>query len=250
MGKYQNAFVLICSLTKSRASRILWILEELGLDYEVKVYQRTPQFLAPKELLEVWPTGVSPILLVYRDGSSEPYQVAESGHIASYLVRNYDTKGVLTPDTKDDAELVDYYLHFAEGSLQPHLVSMLVGNVAQNSAPWPANYFVGAVVSKMNAGYYIKRLVRNLKFLDQQLEKKGGGYFVGNKLSAADIILAFPINENLFNNQERMNAMGLGVNLNEDFPNLYKWHQLIEKEVGRSRAQEKEKSLDQATPKI
>lgn len=225
-------------------------MEELGLDYEVKVYQRTPQFLAPKELLDVWPTGVSPILLVYRDGSSEPYQVAESGHIASYLVRNYDPKGILTPDTKDDAELVDYYLHFSEGSLQPHLVSLFVGDIAQKSSPWPANYLVGAVVSKMNAGYYIKRIVRNIGFLDQQLAKKGGGYLVGNKLSAADIILAFPVIENLFNNQERMNAMGLGVNLNEDFPNLNKWCQLIKKEEGRSRAQEKEKTLNQVAPKI
>lgn len=185
---------------------------------------------------------MSPVLVVYRNGSTEPYKVAESGHIVTYLARNYDPKGILAPKTKDDLELVDYYCHFAEGSVQPHLVSMLVGLMAQKRAPWPTGYLVGAIMSKINSEFYFKRLHTNLKFLDLQLEQKGGGYFVGNKLSGADIILDFPINENLFGGQERIKALGIKLDLKKDLPNLYKWHQLTMKEPGRVRAIEKERA--------
>lgn len=235
----KQELILIFSLSESRASRIVWLLEELELDYEIKVYKRNLDYLAPDELKKVWPTGMSPVLQIFKNGSTEPYTVAESGHIVGYVIRHYDPKGKLTPTSEDDKELMDYYLHFTEGSLQPHLVSMLVGHMATLRAPWPAGGLVKYITGKMNSEFYLKRLLTNLEFLDKQLEKKGGGYFVGDKLSGADIILDFPINENIFGNPERLEKVAKNLNPKKKFPNLYKWHMLTYKQASRVAAAEK-----------
>lgn len=201
-------------------------MEELNLDYEIKFYKRTPLYVAPKELLEVWPTGMSPVLQIFEDGSTEPITLAESGHIISYLINNYDKEGKLTPATAEGKRMVDYYLHFAEGSLQPYLVSLLVGHLAGERSPWGVLFFVRQVMGKINSEYYGKRLITNLHFLDSQLEKKGGGYFVGDKLTGADIILDFPINDNIFGNKSRASMFGIKGTVEELFPNLAKWHKL------------------------
>lgn len=217
-------------------------MEELQLAYEIKVYRRTKDYTAPKELLDVWPTGTSPVLEIYKQGSQESIKLAESGHIIQYLIQHYDTEGKLTPNTAEGKQLADYYLHFAEGSLQPHLVSILVGLFAGQRAPWPANYLVKSIMSRLNSEYYLKRLITNLTFLDKQLEKKGGGYFVGDKLSGADIILDFPINNNIFSDLERTRLIGFQEDVTKLFPNLYKWHQLTTKEPLRIKAEQEEKA--------
>lgn len=214
----------------------------MKLDYDVKVYKRTKEYLAPKELKEVWPTGMSPVLEIIKPGSPNSIKLAESGHIVQYLIQHYDVEGKLTPDTEEGKQLADYYLHFAEGSLQPHLVSILVGTFAVQKAPWPATYLVKAIMSKINSEFYVKRLLTNLDFLDSQLEKKGGGYFVGDKLSGADIILDFPINENIFSDPVRTKLIGVNEDLTKRFPNLYKWHLLTRKLPLRIKAEEEEKA--------
>lgn len=185
---------------------------------------------------------MSPVLEIYKAGSTTPIKLAESGHIVQYLIQHYDVKGKLTPSTPEGKELADYYLHFAEGSLQPHLVSILVGSMAGRRAPWPASYLVNAIMSKINSEYYLKRLMTNLQFLDSQLEKKGGGYFVGDKLSGADIILDFPISDNLFSDPERTKQIGFHEDLTKLFPNLYQWHLLTAKEPLRIKAEQEEKA--------
>lgn len=225
------------SLVDSRALRIVWLLEELQLDYEIKVYPRGADLMAPPELKKVSPMGLSPILEVVKEGKL--LTVLESGHIAQYLVQHYDKAGKLAPRLEDDAELVDYYLHFAEGSLQWHLVALLVGTVAVQRAPWGTKSLVKFIVGKVNLEYYLKRLFSALHFLDSQLEKKGGGYFVGDSLTAADIILDFPINQNVFVDAKPI--MGPAFDPAKQFPNLYKWHLLTTKEPGRARAVDAEK---------
>lgn len=220
----------------------MWLLEELELDFELKVYKRVGGVLAPKELLDVFPTGMSPVLQIFKEGSSEPLTLAESGHIIQYVIQHYDKKGKLTPESDADKELVDYYLHFAEGSLQPHLVSLLVGSVATQRAPWPANYLVKGIVGKINSEYYVKRLQTNLKFLDDRLAKKGGGFFVGNKLTGADIILEFPVAQNVFSNPERARALGLSVTPQEAYPHLYEWTKLVGEQPLRKQAVATEKA--------
>ncbi|KAF3991483.1 hypothetical protein FT663_01342 [Candidozyma haemuli var. vulneris] len=229
-------------LTESRASRIVWLLEELELDFSLKVYHRVKGVLAPKELLDVFPTGMSPVLQIFKEGASEPLTLAESGHIVQYVIQHYDTKGKLTPESDADKEKVDYFLHFAEGSLQPHLVSMLVGQVASQRAPWPTNYLVKGIMGKINSEYYVKRLKTNLKFLDDTLQKKGGGFFVGDKLTGADIILEFPVGQNIFGDEQRAKQLGLDVSPREAFPHLYEWSKLVAGEPLRKKAVATEKA--------
>ncbi|GBL47762.1 hypothetical protein ACI3LY_003367 [Candidozyma auris] len=233
---------LLHYLTNSRASRIVWLLEELELDFELKVYHRVHGVTAPKELLNVFPTGMSPVLQIFKEGSSEPLTLAESGHIIQYVIDHYDHKGKLIPDSEADKEKVGYYLHFAEGSLQPHLVSMIVGEVACQRAPWPAKYLVKFIVSKMNSEYYVKRLKTNLNFLEDTLAKKEGGFFVGDKLTGADIILEYPIVQDLFSDPVRAKNLGLNVKLEEAFPHLYEWTKLIASLPIRQKAMATEKA--------
>lgn len=185
---------------------------------------------------------MSPVLEIYKEGSTTPIKLAESGHIVQYVIEHYDKQGKLTPKTAEDKQLADYYLHFAEGSLQPHFVSILVGMLAGKRAPWPANYLVNAILAKINSEFYLKRLMTNLLFLDSQLEKKGGGFFVGDQLSGADIILDFPINDNLFSDPERTKQIGVNEDLSKKFPNLYKWHLLTTKEPLHVKAAQEEKA--------
>lgn len=215
----------------------------------MKTYPRTKEYMAPRELLEVWPTGMSPVLQIIKpDGSVET--LAESGHIIQSLIRNYDPKKKLTPDTHAGNELAEYYLHFAEGSLQPYLVALLVAHIASQKAPWPSGYLVKFMMKQINSQFYSRRLLTNLQFLDDQLAKKGGSYFVGDKLSGADIILDFPINENLFSDPERVKTLGFDFDLTKKFPNLYKWHQLTMKLPLRQRAVERENKAKKSLARL
>lgn len=194
------------------------------MNYELKIYKRTKEFRAPKELEKVHPLGKSPVIEIIREGK-EPLLLAETGHIIQYVVENYDTTNILKPSTPEEKELVDYYLHFTEASLQGFLVALLVGQIAQTKAPWGTGFLVKLVTSGINSQYFQPELLKSLKFLESQLAKKSTNqYFVGNKLTGADVILSFPIIDNLFSNPARASTISGGeVNLVRDFPNLHAW---------------------------
>lgn len=184
---------------------------------------------------------MSPVLTITKEGC-EPRTIGESGHIVNYLIENYDKEGKFKPVTDDEKELVDFYLHFAEGSVQPHMVSMLVGDIATKQVPWPISFLVGQLFSRINSAFYGKRLLTNFRYLDSQLEKKGGGYFVGDHLTGADFIMEFPINRCLFADSSLSQLLLPGKSLQEEFPNLYKWSQMILKEPLRIEAEERAKA--------
>eukprot|EP00891_Asterochloris_glomerata_P005141 jgi/Astpho2/5141/fgenesh1_pm.00073_%23_9_t len=124
--------VTVHHLENSRSQRILWLLEELQIPYEIKHYARDPKtMVAPKELKAVHPLGKSPVIT---DGN---LTVAESGLIVDYLVDKYG-KGKLAPARSSEAQRLRYefWLHYAEGSLAPLLVFGLVMNHAGDAAPW------------------------------------------------------------------------------------------------------------------
>src|SRR5687768_5409513 len=108
-------------LNNSRSQRVLWLLEELGVPYEIKRYQRDPKtMLAPSSLKKVHPLGKSPVIT---DGE---LTVAESGAIIEYLVERYG-KGTLAPPASAPAHRrYVYWMHYGEGSLMPLLVMKLV----------------------------------------------------------------------------------------------------------------------------
>ena len=169
--------VTLHHLENSRSQRILWLLEELGIEYEIKLYKRDPKTnLAPDELKAIHPLGKSPLIT---DGGKV---IAESAVIVNYLIRNYDKDGRFTtaPDS-EAAQQNEYWLHFAEGSLMPYLVMSLVFTKVK-TAPMP--FFVRPV-AKGIADQVMK------SFIEDHLSKNM--WFAGENMSASDFQMIFPL---------------------------------------------------------
>ncbi|BGP54329.1 hypothetical protein JCM8202_000761 [Rhodotorula sphaerocarpa] len=205
--------VVVHWLEDSRAQRIVWLLQELGLDYEVKHYKRDPNtLLGPKELYEVHPLGKSPTIVV-TDGD-ETVTMAESGAIVEFLIERYGAdKLAVTPASGSMQARSDYlfWLHYPEGSaMLPSMLAMVFGRLP-GQAPW----FLRPVVQTVSTGVMDKMVVPRLKahykFIDKSLE--GREYFVAGKLTGADIMMSFVA--------EVMDASPLAA---ADFPNIARWH--------------------------
>ncbi len=174
-------------LNDSRSQRILWLLEELKLSYEVKFYQRNPKtLLAPESLLKVHPLGKSPVLT---DGD---ITVAESGAIVTYLLDTYG-EGQLRPHAgSEEYRRFIYWLHYAEGSAISPLVLNLIFTKIENS---PMPFFVRPVVigiSKNVKKLFIHPQIKlHFDFIEKELSKHS--WLAGKEFSAADIQMSFPI---------------------------------------------------------
>ena len=164
--------IIVHHLENSRSQRILWMLEELGLPYEVKRYERNKQtMLAPPELKQVHPLGKSPVI------DDAGTVVAETGAIIEYLVEKAD--GRLGPPPHRDAVLrYRFFLHYAEGSLMPPLlVKLVLGRVP--------------LFGKRAQARIQPMIDVHLDYLEGELA--GREWFVGDQLTAADIMLSFPL---------------------------------------------------------
>lgn len=158
-------------LVSSRSQRILWLLEELGLDYELVIYPRDPKTgFAPPELKAIHPLGKSPLL------EDNGRVLAESGAIIESVVRRHG-QGRLAP-APDSAEYDDYvhWLHYAEGSaMLPLMLNLYVGRTGEAGAP-----LMPRISSEVK---------NHLGYISGALEKRD--YLVGNSFSAADIQMSF-----------------------------------------------------------
>jgi glutathione S-transferase len=166
-------------LEKSRSNRIVWLLEELGAEYQVVSYQRDPKsYGAPAELKKVYPLGVSPVIT---DGD---ITVAESGAIIEYLLDHYDPEQRLRPVSGQALLDYRYWMHFAEGSLMPFLVMQLILSKSKKGVP----FFIRPVISKFVDALYQKvvlpRLTPQLQLVDDFLSQNH--WFAGEHLSGAD----------------------------------------------------------------
>ena len=179
--------ITVHHLNNSRSQRILWLLEELGLDYEVKRYRRDAKtMLAPPSLRKVHPLGKSPVIT---DGD---LTLAESGAIVDYLIERYGA-GRLTPAAGTPEKLrYTYWLHYAEGSAMPPLLLKLVFDKIE-TAPMP--FFVRpiakAISGKAKSSFIEPQIRQHLDYLEGELNKND--WFVGNEFSGADIQLSFPL---------------------------------------------------------
>lgn len=201
-------------------------MEELELDYEVKAY-RSQGFLAPPELKKLHPLGKSPVVEIFKESSSNPEVLIESATIISTLIRLYDFDNKLSPRTKEDIEAINFYYHFSEASLQNFLVPLLVGDYVLNTAPWGLRYLTSKFVRYLNNIYYIPNLVVNLRFLEEELGKRQGKYFLGDYLIGADIMFSFPIYDCIFSDLNKI-AHLTGIHTFElDYPKLLAWSKLI-----------------------
>jgi glutathione S-transferase len=187
--------ITVHHLENSRSQRVLWLLEELELPYEVRRYARDPKtMLAPRELRRVHPLGKSPII------EDEGRTIAETGAIVEYLVEK--ANGRLGPPAKRDAVLrYRHFLHYAEGSMMPPLLALLVVN-RLGILGRPAR----APVQKM--------LDVHLDWLETELAARD--WFAGDEFTAADIMMSFPL--------EASRSRG---GLDETRPNLIDWLERI-----------------------
>ena len=177
--------ITVHHLNNSRSQRIVWLLEELGLDYEIKRYQRDPEtMLAPASLRAVHPLGKSPVIT---DGE---LTLAESGAIIDYLIARYGA-GSLAPAAGTPARLrYNYWLHYAEGSAMTPLLLKLVFDRVE-SAPMP--FFVKPVAkgisAKVKSSFIEPQLKQHLDYLEGELGESD--WFAGDAFSGADIQLSF-----------------------------------------------------------
>jgi glutathione S-transferase len=179
--------ITVHHLNNSRSQRVLWLLEELGVEYDIRKYERDPKtMLAPPELQAVHPLGKSPVIT---DGD---LVIAESGAILEYLVERYD-RGTLAPP-RGTAERLrwSYWMHFAEGSaMPPLLVKLIFDKIVQAPMPFFVRPIVRTISTKVVGTVVTPNLERQWDFMEGELKRST--WFAGESFSAADIQMSFPL---------------------------------------------------------
>ncbi|WP_288364863.1 glutathione S-transferase [uncultured Acinetobacter sp.] len=204
-------------LEKSRSFRIVWALEELQQQYQIKLYKRLPSLAAPPELKRVHPLGKAPIL------EDAGRTIAESAVILEYLQTKFDTTQRFKPQQDDDAFQYLYWMHYAEGSLMPLLVFQLVMNNVGKNVPFFIRPVANKITDGVKAGFIGPRLKDHIAFIEQYLSEHD--YFAG-EFSFADIQMSFPLNALL--------TRTIG-----QFPNIRAFLKRIEMRPAYQRAKEK-----------
>jgi glutathione S-transferase len=178
--------ITVHHLDHSRSHRVLWLLEELDLPYEIKTYQRDrATMLAPPQLRAVHPLGKSPVI------TDDGLTLAESGAILEYLIDRYGA-GRLKPEARSPDYLrYNYWLHYAEGSAMPPLLLKLVFDRLPRSAPAPVRPFIRMIANQANSRFIGPQLALHLDYLEGELKKSE--WFAGGLFSGADIQMSFPL---------------------------------------------------------
>lgn len=166
--------IVVHHLNNSRSQRVLWLLEELGIEYELKFYERDPKtMLAPASLRQVHPLGKSPVI------TDADLTIAESGAIIEYLVSRYGSgRLVPSPDTPERLRYT-YWLHYAEGSAMPPLLLNLI-----------FDHF-GLRDSDAMDTFITPQIKLHFDYIESELSQST--WFAGSEFTAADIQMSFPL---------------------------------------------------------
>jgi len=179
--------IAVHHLNNSRSQRVLWLLEELGVPYEVKRYERDPATMrAPASLRAVHPLGKSPVI------TDEGRVMAESGAIIDYLVERHG-QGRLVPSAGTEARLrYTYWLHYAEGSaMPPLLIKLVLSRIKSAPMPFFARPIARAIVDHALDGFVEPQIKLHLDYIESELT--GRPWFTGAEFTAADIQMSFPL---------------------------------------------------------
>jgi glutathione S-transferase len=179
--------VVVHHLNNSRSQRVLWLLEELGVPYEVKRYERDAKtMLAPPALVAVHPLGKSPVIV---DGD---VTLAESGAIIEYLVDKYGDGRLIPPAGTSQRVRYTYWLHYAEGSaMTPLLLKLVFDRVAANPAPWPVSAIARRIAATVTNTFIAPNLKRHFDYIEAELGAHT--WFAGEQFTAADVQMSFPL---------------------------------------------------------
>ncbi|KDE07750.1 hypothetical protein MVLG_02022 [Microbotryum lychnidis-dioicae p1A1 Lamole] len=221
------AHITVHWLENSRGQRILWLLEELGLEYTVKEYKRNAKtLLAGADLRKVHPLGKSPVVEIQEDGH-DTLTLAESGAIVEYLIERFGNGKFGYAPGSDALKRSQYlyWLHWAEGSAMLPLMLTIVCAQMPKQAPWIAKPIVSIVASQLMAIMVNPRLKENFGFVESHLGDKQ--FFVGDSLTGSDIMMSFP-------------CEGLAASpLWNSHPNIKKWFEAMEARPAYKRALER-----------
>jgi glutathione S-transferase len=179
--------ILLHHLNNSRSQRVLWMLEELGLPYEIRPYQRDAKtMLAPPALRQVHPLGKSPVI------EDQGRVLAESGAIVQYLAETYARERMIPPAGSDAYWRYVYWMHFAEGTAMPPLLMKLVfGRMKKAPMPFFVKPIARAIADKALNWIVEPNLARHLAYMEGEVSKRE--WFAGDAFSAADIQMSFPL---------------------------------------------------------
>jgi glutathione S-transferase len=179
--------IVVHHLNNSRSQRVLWLLEELGVPYDIERYQRDSKtMLAPPALTAIHPLGKSPVIT---DGR---HTIAESGAITEYLVERYGDGKLIPASGTADKLRYTYWLHFSEGSGMPPLLMKLVFDRVE-SAPMPffARPIAKAISRNVKSTFIEPNLNRQLDYMEAELGK--APWFAGRSFTAADVMMSFVV---------------------------------------------------------
>lgn len=179
--------ITVHHLNNSRSQRVLWLLEELELPYEIKRYERDPKtMLAPPSLRKVHPLGKSPVIT---DGE---LTVAESGAIVEYLVDRYGN-GRLKPALNTPEHLrYTYWLHYAEGSaMPPQVLNLVFDTIEKTPMPFFVRPIARSITKRVKSSFIAPQITLHLDYMEAEIGKST--WFAGNEFTAADIQVSFPL---------------------------------------------------------
>ncbi len=196
--------ITVHHLNNSRSQRVIWLLEELGVPYEVKRYERNAKtMLAPPELHAVHPLGKSPVIT---DGA---HTIAETGAIVDYLIGTYGEGRLIPPAGTEERLRYTYWLHFAEGSAMPPLVMTLVFGALPARVPFFIRPVARRISETVQKSFLRPNIEAQLKLMEAELGKSA--WFAGHELTGADVMMSFPV-------EAAASRGGLG-----DSPKLKQW---------------------------
>jgi len=178
--------IIVHHLNNSRSQRVLWLLEELGVPYEVKRYERDAKtMLAPPALRAVHPLGKSPVI---SDGDAV---LAESGAIVDYLATRYGEGRVVPPPGTPERLRYTYWLHYAEGSAMPPLLMKLIfDRMPKGPMPGLMRPVVRMIAERVRGGFVDPQIKLHLDYQEAELGRSQ--WFAGDEFTAADIQMSFP----------------------------------------------------------
>ncbi len=213
--------ITVHHLQNSRSQRIIWLMEELGVDYDVQIHERDPDTrLAPASYKALHPLGKAPVVRV--DGEA----LAETGAIIEYFVDRHPEKA-LKPEIGTPArDRYNYWMHAAEGSLMPLLVMSLFFTQMETSPPFFIRPFVKPVTGRVREMYLRPSLKNILEYVEMQLSQSD--WFAGDTFTAADIMMSFP-----------MEAAMVRANIGKPCPSCLEWLERVHARPGYKIAVEK-----------
>ena len=178
--------ILVHHLNDSRSQRVLWLLEELGLEYEVKRYQRdAATMLAPPELRAVHPLGKSPVV------EEHGIKVAETGAIVEWLLETHGQGRLRPAHGTEEGRRFTYWLHYAEGSAMTPLLLRLIFGQLPKRVPFLTRPVANGISRAMNARMIQPQLDAHIGYWEAELARSE--WFAGDQFTAADIMMSFPL---------------------------------------------------------